>query len=120
MDPTERQRITLNQQYLCQNISEVESVMDKLIENNIMTIDECERIRYERSTSDKIKRLLRILMKHPKGYCGLQQALNAVKMEFIAQTLESTCINEDKLLKGKIYLIKRSHHLDLSTYICPA
>lgn len=100
MDPAERQRIILNQQYLCQNISEVDRVMDQLIQNKIMTIDESERVRFERCTSDKIKRLLRILMKHPKGYFGLHQALITEQMEFIAQTLDSSSIDEEKLKKG--------------------
>ncbi|VDI58874.1 Hypothetical predicted protein [Mytilus galloprovincialis] len=102
MDPAERQRIILNQQYLCQNISEVDRVMDQLIQNKIMTIDESERVRFERCTSDKIKRLLRILMKHPKGYFGLHQALIAEQMEFIAETLDSSSIDEEKLKKGTI------------------
>ncbi|XP_052084634.1 sterile alpha motif domain-containing protein 9-like [Mytilus californianus] len=104
MDAIDRQRITLNHQYLCKNISDVDRVMDQLFQNKILTMDELQRVRYKPCTSDQIQILLKILMKHPKGYCGLHQALIAKQMDFIAQTLDSTCINEEELLKDNIKL----------------
>ncbi|VDI58183.1 Hypothetical predicted protein [Mytilus galloprovincialis] len=93
MDAREKQKLTTNEQYLCDNVISG-AILPKLIQDGVLTPDDEQRIRFEATESSKIHRLLRILEEHPKGFHCLCNALKGEQMVYIAEALEQSPIDE--------------------------
>ena len=118
MDPREKQRIRRNEKFL-RDYVDVNKVIPHLIQHNIITVDDAERIGKEVTSSDKVNKLLRILETHPNGYTPFIETLTENNMEFITEKLEGTVIDENILQQEKdeyekqiIEILKRIYCVD--------
>lgn len=99
MDPRSKQKVTTHQQYLCENIV-VTEILPLLFQEKVKDVSDKQRINHETSDGDKIKKLLGILEQHQNGFKALCKALRETEMDFIADTLEKTQVNEQEIEKG--------------------
>jgi len=101
MEARNRCKIRVNTVYLCENV-DIDGVLPRLFQEKVITLDDKERIEWERTTKDKISKLLSILSEVPNSYGVFLKTVDP----FIKEKLDGTVIPEEDLRIGMSYFIQ--------------
>ncbi|VDI65140.1 Hypothetical predicted protein [Mytilus galloprovincialis] len=100
MDTKERFIICSNEKLLRDNI-DTRGLTPHLIQNHVLSFDDAERIAKEVTNDDKAHKLLKIIKTKEKGLSALIKALRDEQMDYVAEELENTEVDESYLRKVK-------------------
>lgn len=99
MDTKERFIICSNEKLLRDNI-DTRGLTPHLIQNHVLSFDDAERIAKEVTNDDKAHKLLKIIKTKENGLSALIKALREEQMDYVAEKLENTEVDESYLRKG--------------------
>lgn len=99
MESRERQKIRKNEKYLRDNVN-VKNITPHLYQVKVLSVDDTERINAETTSSDQVRKLLRIVEKHPEGFRQLCHALDETESNHVSEQLQLTLVDEQEIEDG--------------------
>lgn len=108
MESRERQKIRKNEKYLRDNVN-VKNITTHLYQVKVLSVDDTERINAETTSSDQVRKLLRIVEKHPEGFRQLCHALDETESTHVSKQLQLTLVDEQEIEDGMcMFLVNTS------------
>lgn len=96
MNPTEKSKLRLTRVEFVNNL-EATDILDYLLEDGILTENDCELISNSKTRKERAQLLLAMLPKRgPNAYGSFQRALTLGKYNFLQEKLAAICIDDIK------------------------